>query len=931
MRFSFIDNKFDTTPKPVSKSWEDLTRVLTGRRSIRDKKDGLAFIPATFREGGKRDDKDVEALTFLVLDVDDGTPVEALRGLWEQEGEPLAAAVWSTHSSTAAKPKWRAVFPLLQPVPASDWARVWRKLCYHLAEGRMDSSCSNESRLYYLPSCPTGAEGEAFASQHEGVLLDPAKWSDPPAGWGVKPAPERREVPEGADVSVPDVPHLVSKALARAELDGRNNTAFWLACQLRDNRYPQEQAEEALRQFTARTFQTPRDPFTEEEALKTVEHAYSSDAREPWRKSQKAGQKEADAKRAADGLIAVSGDRVQIDAVGRQDREILIDAWSVLIEANKARPTLFVDNRGEARMVTKDLSGNPYVQGVSVDCLSHVLREIADWVKFTAKGKGENKTLEVSPARFPAWIPRDMLAGQTKKQALPFLRAVVGCPVVTREGELLTAKGYNLASGLYVDAPEVSFSAKASPADAQAALGRLAALVADFPFDSEGDKANALALLLTPFLRHYVDGNVPLFVVEAPTPGTGKTLLASALLSLSTPGFTFTDGPSERERGASEEWSKHLGAILAESPSAVLLDNLRGMISSGTLEGFLTNPKTLKVRILGESKMQEIDASGVTMVATGNNALFQHDMARRSCFIRLDAGMEHPEQRAEFSIPNLLEHIKRHRTELLADVAVVLSAWIMAGRPEGKGRKGSFERWAAVLSGVLEVCGESEFLATDSERAAASDPESDSWRGFFAEWFERYCDPQPSINGNRRTRPVTAKELTEITTTRTDDRGAQYSVSSPGLAIQHEVVPERSSSKGVGKRLQAVRGRVFGGFKLCMGEERTNVKTYWLEEVQGLQGLQGLFTGSATCEDKESSEKCNTRMYGELQSNPANPANPAPRPVASAIPPKITGPGLPTESDLLDDDLADPFAPVPLALSEIDTSDLSDPFGGEEA
>ena len=45
----------------------------------------------------------------------------------------------------------------------------------------------------------------------------------------------------------------------------------------------------------------------------------------------------------------------------------------------------------------------------------------------------------------------------------------------------------------------------------------------DFPFNGDVDRANALAFLLTPFIREMV-GLVPMLVLDAPTPGTGKGL-----------------------------------------------------------------------------------------------------------------------------------------------------------------------------------------------------------------------------------------------------------------------------------------------------------------------------------------------------------------------------------------------------------------------
>ena len=46
-------------------------------------------------------------------------------------------------------------------------------------------------------------------------------------------------------------------------------------------------------------------------------------------------------------------------------------------------------------------------------------------------------------------------------------------------------------------------------------------LLGEFPFVDEADVANALAMVLTPFLRLVIDGPTPLFLVDAPRPGTG--------------------------------------------------------------------------------------------------------------------------------------------------------------------------------------------------------------------------------------------------------------------------------------------------------------------------------------------------------------------------------------------------------------------------
>ncbi len=897
---------------PLSKEWKDALD--------KAKKAHPLFSPVLYKPNTTRGNANIESVSCFVADLENLTPSELtqIQASW-------AGLAWCLYTSVKHRPeapRLRVVFPLASPVPVSEWPRVWQKLTYHLTDNRNDPATKDAARMHFLPIVAKGEEENAGSDFSEGALLDPASFEDPPAFERVADLVKRGPVIGASSTTGSGKPGQdFNEKATHAELLALLQKHGWEEHSRKGNCVYVTRPGKDTRAGVSGVIGWPGDPspvfhcFTSSfpglEArsyapfglLGTLEHGgrFDEAARElgkagygekpvrattPGSRERSAEEKEDDAERAKETFVGVAGGRVEIESIARQDREILADTWKVLKAANERVPTIFVNQRGEARLFTEDLNGNPYTQTISSEWLSHVLRELADWVKLIPKGRGTDKTWEVANARFPGWIPRDILSGDTKKAALPYLRAVVGCPVVTAAGDLLTKPGYDKASGLYLVAPETRFDAKATPTDAKEALSRLMALFVDFPFASEGDRANAAALLLTPFLRHYISGPAPLFVVEAPTPGTGKTLLASALLSISTPGFTFTDGPSERERGASEEWSKHLGAILAENPSAILLDNLRGMISSGTLEGFLTNPGKLKLRILGKSEMQEVDASGVTMAATGNNALFQHDMTRRSCFIRLDADMERPEDRTSFSISDLLGHVKAHRAEILADVVTILSVWLSVARPEGSAKKGSFERWAGVLSGVLELCGVSQFLSTDSERAAASDPEADTWRGFFQEWGEKYLDPQPTMDGKRRTKSVTAKELTEISTTRRDDRGAEYTQTAPGLAIQHEVVPERSSSKSVGKRLQAARGRVFGGWRLCVGDDTDKkIKVYWLEESTGFTCFTGFdYQATQVNEVKKTDIQCK-----ELQQNPVKHVNPV--------------------KDESDEPLDDPFAP----------------------
>jgi hypothetical protein len=99
------------------------------------------------------------------------------------------------------------------------------------------------------------------------------------------------------------------------------------------------------------------------------------------------------------------------------------------------------------------------------------------------------------------------------------------------------------------------------------------------------------------------------------------------------------------------------------------------------------------------------------MAATGNNPEFSNEMARRLVRIRLDPHTDRPWQRSDFRHPDLMSWVRANRARLVAACLTLCQAWIAAGRPRGGRSIGSFENWAHVLGGVLEVAGIPGFSA----------------------------------------------------------------------------------------------------------------------------------------------------------------------------------------------------------------------------
>jgi hypothetical protein len=75
---------------------------------------------------------------------------------------------------------------------------------------------------------------------------------------------------------------LIQRALERIQDRGRNDTGFWLACQLRDNGYTQPEAEEHLQAYAEHVANHGGHPYKVEEAQASLASAYQLPARQPW-------------------------------------------------------------------------------------------------------------------------------------------------------------------------------------------------------------------------------------------------------------------------------------------------------------------------------------------------------------------------------------------------------------------------------------------------------------------------------------------------------------------------------------------------------------------------------------------------------------------------------------------------------------------------
>ncbi len=352
-----------------------------------------------------------------------------------------------------------------------------------------------------------------------------------------------------------------------------------------------------------------------------------------------------------------SSGRPQIQGNERQLRAIRADALAALQVANQP-PRLFQRAGGMARIAlsTNEHDVLPRIQQLDADALRGELTDVADWYLLRHGKDGDALVPEMPPLA----IARDLLA--QPQLELPPLHGVVTCPTFAGDGSLISEDGYHAASGLWHhrSMPGLKPIPSAPTAeDVALARGRLIDVLADFPFVDDASRANAVALMLLPFVRPLIPGPTPLHAVDAPSPATGKDLLVKTAL---LPGLGHEVGATTAAKDP-DEWRKKItSALLADAP-AILLGNVAHCLDSEHLAAVLTD--TLwRDRLLGRTHELRLPNRAV-WAATGNNLAFSRELARRVVWIRLDARMETPEARQGFRHPNLLAHVRKHRTELV--------------------------------------------------------------------------------------------------------------------------------------------------------------------------------------------------------------------------------------------------------------------------
>lgn len=378
---------------------------------------------------------------------------------------------------------------------------------------------------------------------------------------------------------------------------------------------------------------------------------------------------------------------------------------------------------------------------------------------------------------------------------IPMLSGFTEAPTITLDGKLLDQPGFNDGLFLAFDkiAGYVPPPASLSMEDAEQAMTILLDLIREFPLIDYEDRAAVLAGIITGLVRRILPA-APMMAITAPTPGTGKTLLAEtfSVIASSRRASVLSLGHDDAEA------EKRLSGVLLAGDACILLDNIERPLKGDLLCQVLSQP-SVRLRPLGASGMVSIPTHAL-MVATGNNLAIVGDLKRRVALIRMDAGTERPEQRT-FKRDHLADVFAR-RGELIRAALTIPMAYLAAGVPaiEGLHPLGGFAEWDRMVRRPLVWLGLPDPLKA-SEGLREQDPDLEAMRLLFSSWRQAFGDK--AVTAAEVVAAGMANQLMSSERTHPD----LYE----GLQL---VCSEKPNTRRLGYWLRAHRDRIVDGLQL---------------------------------------------------------------------------------------------------------------------
>ena len=365
---------------------------------------------------------------------------------------------------------------------------------------------------------------------------------------------------------------------------------------------------------------------------------------------------------------------------------------------------------------------------------------------FTPGVKILNKDIndfEFKSRSMSAILSKTVLESAILQDVIPQINRIFTIPIpIIYDGKLtFPKKGYDERFNSWM--PENAPTITEPDMSLEAAQGLIYEIFKEFCFETKQDYVNAIAGLLTPFLRGLFprfSTRTPVFFYIANRERAGKDFCAG-ITGLLYEGIKLEETPLSTSENAksnnTDELRKKILSAMISGKKRLHFSNNKGYINNAVLEAVLTSVKHSD-RILGRSEMltfeNEIDFS-----LSGNTGIgFTPDLANRCRFIRLFLKDEDANAR-KFKRPNLNEWILDNREKIISALYSLVNNWFENDKKEGTVPYTSFTDWAKICGGIMESAGyTSPCTADEKTNKLGGDRETEEMKELFELCYEKY-------------------------------------------------------------------------------------------------------------------------------------------------------------------------------------------------
>lgn len=357
----------------------------------------------------------------------------------------------------------------------------------------------------------------------------------------------------------------------------------------------------------------------------------------------------------------------------------------------------------------------------------------------------EDQSLQFKKKSMDSSLAKTVLESNNLQQALPQIQRIFPIPIpIIYEGELtFPTKGYDSRFNSWrpFDSPEII--------EPEMSLETAKKIIKDvfkeFCFQTKQDYYNAIAALLTPFLRGVFprfNCRTPIFFYLANRERAGKDYL-SGITGILYEGAALEEPPISTSENAksnnNEELRKKILAAMIQGRKRMHFSNNKGHINNAVFESVATTEK-FSDRLLGKNETLSFD-NELDFSLSGNVGVgFTPDFSYRCVFIRLFLDIEDANAR-RFERPDLHQWVRENREKMLSALYSLVKNWIDKGKPLGTIPFASYPNWSTICGGIMETAGYGNPCDKAKEAIiVGGDSETEDMKQLFSVCYEKYHD-----------------------------------------------------------------------------------------------------------------------------------------------------------------------------------------------